>query len=301
MNTYSPEERVQFLEVLKKYDVKDIDTAAGYPDSEKIIGALGAPKDFVIHTKVKGFSPGSLKRVPLVSSALLSLFDLKTEQVDVLFLHSPDAETPLTETLAAVQEVYDAGKFKRFGLSNFLPEQVQEAHDICKSKGYVLPSVYQGNYNPASRRVEKTLFPLLRKLKMCFFAYSPLAGGFLTKTKEAVSAGITGGRFDKESRIGQMYHGLYSKPSLLSALERWEAIAKDAGVSRAALAYRWVTYHSALNKEAGDGIILGASRPSQLEETLLSIEEGPLPEATAKAIEEWWDLVKDEVCVTLVS
>lgn len=216
------------------------------------------------------------------------------DQVDVYFLHSPDPETPLEETLAAIQELYAAGKFRRFGLSNFLPDQVQQAYDICKEKGYVLPSVYQGNYNPVARRIEADLFPLLRKLNMSFFAYSPLAGGFLTKKHEDITNGVSGGRFDKDSRIGQMYHKLYNKPTLLAALEKWEDIAKDAGVSQAELAYRWVAFNSALKREHGDGIILGASRPSQLENTLEGLEKGPLDGEVVKRIEGVWDTVKDE-------
>ena len=295
MVEYSPEERQEFLQVLKKYGVRDIDTAAVYPSSEHLLGQLGAPKDFIIHTKAASFSPGKLGRSSLISSCLFSLYELKVDQVDVYFLHSPDADTPLTETLAAVQEVYLAGKFKRFGLSNFLPDQVQEVYDICKKEDYILPTVYQGNYNPVARKAESALLPLLRKLGMSFFAYSPLAGGFLTKKASQISEGVKGGRFDKDTRIGQMYHNLYNKPSLLKALDHWEKIAKEAGVSQAQLAYRWVTYHSALSQEKGDGIIVGASRPSQLEETLKGLDEGPLSDDTVKEIEGVWDTVKDEV------
>lgn len=62
---------------------------------------------------------------------------------------------------------------------------------------------------------------------MSFYAYSPLAGGFLTKTKQQVLDGA--GRFDKNTSIGQMYGGMYGKPSYLEALSEWEAIAKEEG------------------------------------------------------------------------
>jgi len=293
-NTYTPQHRVEFLDTLKKYGVTEIDTAAGYPDSEKLLGQIGAPKDFTIHTKIKAFTPGSLVRGNVVSCALLSLWDLKVDQVDVLFLHSPDSETPIEETLGAIQELYVAGKFKRFGLSNFKPEGVQEAYDVAKSKGYVLPTVYQGNYNPVSRAIEADLFPLLKKLNIAFFAYSPLAGGFLTKNANDITNGVKGGRFDKDSFIGQMYHKLYNRPSLVAALEKWENIANEAGISKAALAYRWMAYHSALKPKDGDALIVGASRPSQLDETLKNIEDGPLDDKIAKGVADIWEGVKDE-------
>lgn len=79
---------------------------------------------------------------------------------------------------------------------------------------------------------------------MSFYAYSPIAGGFLTKSKEDIESGK--GRFDTSSPIGQMYKGMYGKASLLEALGQWESIAKDEGISRAELAYRWVAYNSPL-------------------------------------------------------
>ena len=91
-----------------------------------------------------------------------------------------------------------------------------------------------------------------------------------------------------------MYHKLYSRPALIKALTEWEAIAKEAGCSKAALAYRWVTFNSVLSAKYGDGIILGGSRPSQLEETLNALEHGPLSQEIAAKIDHVWEDVKHE-------
>ena len=91
-----------------------------------------------------------------------------------------------------------------------------------------------------------------------------------------------------------MYQKLYGKESLYEALDEWGIIAKEAGVSKAALAYRWIMYHSALEGEKGDGIIVGASNIQQLEQTLATIEEGPLKEETAKKAGAIWEKVKGE-------
>ena len=294
MNQYPTDQRREYFDVLNQHNVTEIDTAAAYPDSEQILGQLGIPTKFTIHTKIASWVPGRLARKPLISSALLSLYELKVESVDILFLHAPDSETPLEETVSAMNELYEAGKFKRFGLSNYLPEDVDKVVSISKANNWILPTVYQGNYNPVARRIEDSLFPVLRKHKISFFAYSPLAGGFLTKTAETITAGVPGGRFDKESRIGTMYHELYARPKLLAALKKWAQVAQEAGVTQAALSYRWVAYHSALKKDLGDGMIIGASRPAQLEETLKAVEQGPLPEKAVKAIQEIWEEVKDE-------
>lgn len=91
-----------------------------------------------------------------------------------------------------------------------------------------------------------------------------------------------------------MYIAMYGKESLYAALDEWAHIAKDAGISKAALAYRWITYHSALKKEYGDGIIVGASKVAQLEETLKVIDDGPLDEKTTGRVDEIWKKVEHE-------
>jgi len=284
----SEEDNREFLKILEKHGVKDLDTASRYPGSEKALGDLGAPAKFTVHTK----APGEQDKNSLLSGAAQSLKDLGVESVETYFLHFPSTTTPLEETLDAIQSLYKQGVFKKFGLSNFQPEQVQKVHDYASSKGYVLPTVYQGNYNPVARVIEQDLIPLLRKLKIPFYCYSPLAGGFLVRSAEGLKNGT--GRFDPNTRLGKTYHDLYNRPRLVEALSAWEEIAKEAGISKAELAYRWVNFNSALSPKYGDAIIVGASRPSQLEETLSGLEKGPLSAEIVKKIDKIWEAVKDE-------
>ena len=164
------------------------------------------------------------------------------------------------------------------------------------SHAYVLPTVYQGNYNPVARHADSDLFPLLRKLGMRFYAYSPLAGGFLTKSAATIAAGNSG-RFNRGDRGGQLYQKMYNRPSLLTALEEWDAIACDAGISRAALAYRFVAFHSSLDGSKGDGVVVGASRPEQLRGTLEELRKGGLEPSTVERVERIWESVKGEAPV----
>lgn len=143
-----------------------------------------------------------------------------------------------------------------------------ECYNYASSKGYVLPTVYQSNYNLVARKNEKNLFPILRQLGIRIQAYSPIAGGFLAKDVEGIVDGKE--RWDPSSQIGQLYHALYNKPEYLKALEQYRFIASAAGEQPAGLAYRWIRYHSALGQ--GDQIILGATKVRQLEETLLELE-----------------------------
>ena len=124
----------------------------------------------------------------------------------------------------------------------------------------------------------------MRKLGIAFNSYSPLAGGFLTKTRSFIQNGE--GRFDKSIFAG-LYGKLYDTPAYLDALEEWEKIAKEEGTSRAAMAYRWVNYHSPLKADFGDGMIIGG-RSKQLEETFQALNDGPLSDKAAEKIEQLW-------------
>jgi aflatoxin B1 aldehyde reductase len=209
-----------------------------------------------------------------------------------LYFHSPDTKVPWEEQLAATNELYKQGAFKRLGLSNFTPEQVQEVYDISKKNGYPLPTVYQGNYNAVARASEEFLFPTLRKLGIIFYAYSPIAGGFLAKTRQQIEDGA--GRFDPSTMLGQLYGGLYKKSALLDALDTWNKIVDDSGLGKAEVAYRWVAHHSILSGDKGDGIIFGAHKLAQVEQTIGYLRAGPLPADIADRINELWEVIKHE-------
>jgi aflatoxin B1 aldehyde reductase len=210
----------------------------------------------------------------------------------VLYFHAPDTAVSFEEQLSAVNELYKQGAFKRLGVSNFTADQVQQFYDIAKQHGYPLPSVYQGSYSAVGRLPETVLLPTLRKLGIVYYAYSPIAGGFLAKTRQQVEEGA--GRFDPSTPLGQLYIGLYHKPSYLDALDTWEQNAEDSGISKAELAYRWVTYHSALDGEKGDGIIFGARSPDQIKETTGFIRAGPLPKDIVDRVNTIWESIKHE-------
>lgn len=195
----------RILDTLEQGKVSTIDTATLYGVSEETLGKAGAPKRFIIDTKVQGGfnqeghggSKDNVLKEAEQSKARLGA------PVDVYYIHAPDADTPIEETLEAVNEVYKSGFFKRFGLSNFQAEDVEKIYNLAKEKGYPLPEVYQGNYSAVARRQEEVLFPTLRKLGMSFYAYSPLAGGFLSKSKEQIQDGA--GRFNTEGALSSLY------------------------------------------------------------------------------------------------
>lgn len=142
-----------------------IDTAALYGQSEELLGLANAGEHFTIDTKTKGgFIKGYATKENVIKDAENSRRLLGCT-VDVFYLHAPDVEaTPLEDTLEGVNEVYQTGFFKRFGLSNFKAEDVRKVYEISKAKGYPLPEVYQGNCKIQSPRLPSTLThtPLLQ-------------------------------------------------------------------------------------------------------------------------------------------
>jgi len=155
---------LKVYDALEKSGVRKIDTAHIYGASEEILGQTGGSKRFDIDTKAPGgLIPGSVTAQGVQGFATRSKKLLDVERVDVYYIHAPDV-VPIEEMLAGVNEVYKEGWFKRFGLSNFLAKDVQKIYDVCQREGYVLPSVYQGDYSAIARKQEEELLPLLRKL-----------------------------------------------------------------------------------------------------------------------------------------
>ncbi len=287
----TPEIQAELLDILLEHGITTIDTARIYIGSEKAIGSLAKRNKFTIDTKLgTGFRPDNASKEAIVRDTQDSLKTVDIPQFDILYFHAPEVNVPWEEQLEGINEAYKKGIFRRFGLSNFTPEQVQEVYDIAKSKGFVLPTAFQGNYNPVARHYETILFPTLRKLGISFYAYSPLAGGFLTKTAADIDAGV--GRFNANVLNG-LYKALYDMPTLREALLAWNKIAEKEGVPNAELAYRWMVHHSALKGDE-DAVIFGSRTLEQTMQTAQSLKKGRLSDEAVKAIDAIWERVKDE-------
>ncbi|KAL6405266.1 putative aldehyde reductase [Ilyonectria robusta] len=296
-NDWATEDVVAYLDALAVGGVKEIDSAQVYGDSELILGNNGASNRFDISTKIPGaISPGSFRREEVVGRTHQSLERLRIAQLDILYLHSPDCSIPIEETLAGVQELYAAGVFHRFGISNYTVDEVRLIHDHQRRKGWVLPTVYQGNYNPVARSYEASLIPTLRELQIAFYAYSPAAGGFLAKSKQQIFDGA--GRFEKNAGpLSDLYHALYNRPSLVEALEAWHEITRDAGCSPYNLAVRWVVLNSVLKPEYGDAVIIGPGTTERLQDVVNGVKQGSLQHDIVQRIDALWKTVSHEAPV----
>lgn len=294
ISDWKPEDSSEYIKIIKENNLWDVDTSIIYPQSEHVLGELQADLPLRIHTKTPGFKKGILTRDAVLQSGRKSASQVK--QIDTYFLQTPDPDTPMEEYVGAVADLHKEGLFKHFGLSNFSAEETQQVYNLCKANGWILPTVYSGQYNAVSRISEEDLFPVLRKLNISFWVYWPLAAGFLAKPFESFnlpgSEGFGPGRFSQQNFFSGMFNSIFNKPKLLEGLKLWNEVARDEGISPAELAYRWLSFHSILKE--GDAVIVGSSRPAQLEQTLKGIAKGPLKVTSVERIEEVWKIARDD-------
>ncbi|KAF9921269.1 hypothetical protein FBU30_008727 [Linnemannia zychae] len=285
-----PAEVAPFLEAFSAHGHNEIDTARlyGNGDSEVVLSQI-LTANFKISTKAFPFQSGSHRREKLIGQFKDSLEALKTKKVDIFYLHAPDYGTSFEETLKAVDDLYREGLFERFGLSNYSAWQVALIYGICKQNGYVLPTVYQGNYNAISRSVVPELFACLKYYGISFYAFNPISGGILTG-KYKFEVDPQGTRFDPSSPRGQMAHGQYWKKANFEAVGVLSTVAAENNMTLLEASLRWMRHHSGL--EAKDAVIIGASSIEQLTELLDELEKGPLPEVMVKAFDDAWEHVK---------
>lgn len=175
---------------------------------------------------------------------------------------------------------------------------LEEWLHIADEKGLVKPTVYQGQYNLLCRTYETTLLPLLRKHNISFVAFSPLAGGFLTGklTFSKKSEDLKGTRFEvSDTNFGGMrYRSFYDKSAMHEALQKAAPFCVSHGISLPEAALRWLLYHSSLEADRGDGVVIGPSNLSQLDSYVKTKNAGPLPEDLAKELAALWnDRVKE--------
>ncbi|KAJ3032819.1 hypothetical protein HDV00_007042 [Rhizophlyctis rosea] len=252
----------------------------------QVLAQLHVQKTFKLATKAAPYEPGKHKPAELKAQFRASLKALNTNRVDIFYLHMPDHATPYAETLSAVQELYEEGLFGELGLSNYAAWEVMQIWYICKTNGYILPTVYQGMYNAITRDIERELIPCIRELGIRFYAYNPLCGGLLSghyKFEEVP----TEGRFSSGNQ-GDMYRARYWNEVYFNAVESIKAACLASNVTVVEAAHRWAVHHSKLDFSKGDAIIIGASSYAHAKTNLEDCEKAALPDSVVKAFDEAW-------------
>jgi aryl-alcohol dehydrogenase-like predicted oxidoreductase len=255
------------------------DTANSYSDgsSEEIVGRalrdFARREDVVVATKVyhqTGDLPQGLSRAQILRSIDDSLKRLGMEYVDLLQIHRWDYNTPIEETLEALNEVVKAGKVRYIGASSMHASQFAQALALQKQNGWARFATMQDHYNLIYREEEREMLPLCYQEGVAVIPWSPLARGRLTRPWGETTARVVSDEFGKT---------LYSTTEENDAqiAERLAKIAEELDVTRAQVALAWL-----LSKPGVAAPIIGTSREEQLDELLNAVEITLKPEQIAE-------------------
>lgn len=196
----------------------------------------------------------------MIASLDQSLRRMGLEYVDIYYSHRPDPDTPLEETMAALDHVVRQGKALYAGISNYRPERAREAFEILRSMGTPC-LIHQARYNMFDRWVEDGLLSLTEKYGVGVIAFSPLAQGLLT---DRYLHGIPAG-----SRMtrGQFLRPEHLTDEKLRKIQQLNALAENRGQSLADMALAWV-----LRQKAVTSVLVGASSTEQLDNSLQMLD-----------------------------
>jgi aryl-alcohol dehydrogenase-like predicted oxidoreductase len=258
------------------FDCADMYQAGG---AEEILGELAAPcrDELVLTSKV--FFPGGAdvnargaSRRHVVASVEKSLRRLRTDRLDFYFIHRFDPDTPLEETLRALDDLVRRGKILYPAASNFAAWQVAKALGISAREGWARFECIQPMYNLAKRQAEVEILPMAESEKLGVISYSPLGGGLLTG-KYGLSRRPASGRLVESVR----YRARYGAEENYKIAQRFTGFAQARGLNPASLAVAWVASHPAVTAP-----IIGARNVAQLEDSLHSLEIKMTPELRAE-------------------
>lgn len=263
-----------------------IDTADGYSfgESEKLVGAalksLGLPRnDLVIATKVRtkmgaGPNSGGLSRYHLMDAVDQSLKRLQLDHIDLFQIHGVDPQTPIEETLSALDQIQRSGKVRYIGLCNLPAWQVMKSLAIAERRGYGRFESMQTYYTIAGRDLERELVPLAQDQQLGILVWSPLAGGLLSGKFSGDTAGPEGARRVKFD------FPYVDRPRAFRCVDAMRLVADAHGVSVARVALAWL-----LAKAHVTSVIVGAKSAEQLRDNL-SATELSLSEDEMKSLDE---------------
>ncbi|ENJ9407620.1 1-deoxyxylulose-5-phosphate synthase YajO [Escherichia coli] len=255
------------------------DTANSYSDgsSEEIVGRalrdFARREDVVVATKVfhrVGDLPEGLSRAQILRSIDGSLRRLGMDYVDILQIHRWDYNTPIEETLEALNDVVKAGKARYIGASSMHASQFAQALKLQKQHGWAQFVSMQDHYNLIYREEEREMLPLCYQEGVAVIPWSPLARGRLTRPWGKTTARLVSDEVGKN---------LYKESDENDAqiAERLTGVSEELGATRAQVALAWL-----LSKPGIAAPIIGTSREEQLDELLNAVDITLKPEQIAE-------------------
>ena len=266
------EEAFALMDAAAEAGITVLDTAASYGGgrSETWVGRWRAERggDVLLSTKVFWSVTGDPDDHGLSDDRIMreiegSLGRLQTERIDMYLTHEPDPETPIEETLRALDELVRSGKVRAFGASNLDGAQLEEALETSERLGLARLEWVQNEYSLLQRGPEADVLPICEREGLGFTPFSPLAGGWLTGKYRRGEAYPSGSRMT-------LRPGPYTElgtERTFDALEAFEAAAVERAVDSATLALAWV-----LSNPQVTSVVVGPRRPAHLEPAFAALE-----------------------------
>jgi aryl-alcohol dehydrogenase-like predicted oxidoreductase len=242
------------------YGVTFLDTAdiyGGSGASEELLGqALEGRRDEVVLATKFGMDmhdgKGPRGSAPYIRDAFeASCRRLRTDVIDFYWYHTPDGETPIAETLGALDELVRAGKVRAIGASNFSAAQIQEAEDVARNDGLTHFSAIQNQYSLLVREAEREVLPLCERLGLGFVPFFPLASGLLTGKYRRGEPAPAGTRLADRSQV--------ATDAQFAVLESLAAFAAERDLTMVEVAIGTL-----LAQPAVSSVIAGATKPEQV-------------------------------------
>jgi aryl-alcohol dehydrogenase-like predicted oxidoreductase len=274
-----------------------IDTADVYPvpvsletagRTEEIVGKWlrGRREQFVLATKCRmqmgsGANDAGLSRKHVLSAIDASLRRLGTDYVDLYQVHAPDPDTPIDETLRALDTIVQSGKARYIGCSNYQAWELAKGLWTSDRLGLARFDSVQPRYNLLFREIEHDLLPLCLDQGVGVIIYNPLAGGLLTGKHRRDGPPAENTRF----AVAGYYKDRYWNEASFDAVERLTAFLKQRGKSLTHVAIAWT-----LKQPAVTSAIVGATSADQLRDTLKGVGIDLSEEEMEECDRVWFDL-----------
>jgi 1-deoxyxylulose-5-phosphate synthase len=262
---------IDFLDTSDAYPLGGDLTTRGV--TEEILGRwLRGKRDrFIVATKCFAptgpapFDAGN-SRKHILAAVDASLRRLQTDYIDLYQLHGYDPETPIDETLGALDDLVHQGKVRYVGCSNFLTYQLVRAIGRSETLHLARFDSVQPRYNLLFRQIEREMLPFCGEEGVGVIPYNPIAGGLLSGKHSRTAPPPEGTRFTLGS-AAEAYQDRYWHDREFDTVEVLRQLAQKAGVSLVTLSVAWVLANKAITAP-----IIGASRPEQLDSSLASAE-----------------------------
>lgn len=264
--TLNQEETTKVIKRAFELGVNFIDTANVYSHgtSEIFIGnalkELNTPREKVVIASKVYFNPGKLSKEAIIRECDQSLKRLQTDYLDLYQIHRFDYDTPIEETMEALNELVKSGKVRAIGASAMYAYQFHNMQVVAKEHGWTLFSTMQNHYNLLCREDEREMIPVCNQYNVSLIPYSPLAGGHLTHLNWETDTA----RSKTDNTLRKKYDS--AKDNDLQIIERVNQLAQKYNVSMAQISLAW------LYKKGVASPVVGATKINHFEDAVKAID-----------------------------